>query len=383
MPNNLYEHKINVFGLCRDELTEILSQIGVAQHELKMRVAQLWLWLYVYGVTDFNAITCFKKELRVLFSSRLTLDRPKVNVHQISADGTQKWLIALPNLSEREVSTEVECVFIPDHERGTLCISSQVGCTLNCSFCLTGTQKFVRNLSAQEILFQLAVVKDALKDWCKTNSKTHTIENRRLTNVVFMGMGEPLYNLDHVITAIDILSDQEGIGISRRKITVSTAGVVDQFAKLGECTRTTLAISLHATNNALRDQLVPINRKYPIEMLIEACRTYPNVSNRQRITFEYVMLDHVNDSPEEAHELVKLLKFIPSKINLIPFNPWVGAPYGTSPDERIQTFAQIVNRAGYASPVRKPRGRDISAACGQLKTFSIKLPKHMERHIKA
>jgi 23S rRNA (adenine2503-C2)-methyltransferase len=326
-----------------------------------MRANQIWRWVYHYGATDFAGMTDIGKELRGDLTKKFVIARPDVVERQVSTDGTRKYLLrTAPGI-------EVECVFIPDVGRaGALCVSSQVGCTLSCTFCHTGTQKLVRNLTAAEIVGQVLAVKDDLEEWPSGG------DDRRLSNVVFMGMGEPLYNLDNVAAAIDIIADGDGISISRRRITVSTSGVVPEIARLGAETSAMLAISLHATNDALRDVLVPINRKYPLADLLDACRDYPGLGNTRRITFEYVMLKGVNDTDAEARELVRLLDGIAAKINLIPFNPWPGAPYECSSWERIEAFADIVNRAGYASPIRTPRGRDILAACGQLKSASVK-----------
>jgi len=326
-----------------------------------MRATQIWRWVYHYGITDFEKMTDIGKEMRAHLADRFVIPRPEVVERQVSNDGTRKYLLRMAP------GVEVECVFIPDVGRaGALCVSSQVGCTLNCTFCHTGTQNLVRNLTAEEIVGQVLAVKDDLGEWPSGG------ENRKLSNIVFMGMGEPLYNLYNVAAAIESISDGDGISISRRRITVSTSGVVPQMHRLGEETAAMLAISLHATNDGLRDVLVPINRKYPIAELLDACRAYPGLGNARRITFEYVMLKDVNDTDAEARELVRLLKNIPAKINLIPFNPWPGAPYECSSWERIEAFADIVNRAGYASPIRTPRGRDILAACGQLKSESVK-----------
>ena len=327
----------------------------------KMRAEQLWRWIYHHGVTDFAAMTNVAKELRALLGEHYTVMRPEIVTEQVSQDGTRKWLIRFGP------GVEAECVFIPDVGRsGALCVSSQVGCTLNCTFCHTGTQKLVRNLSAAEIVAQVMIARDALKEWPTSN------EDRALTNIVFMGMGEPLYNLDNVAKAIDIVADGDGISISRRRITVSTAGVAPKIAELGTRTGAMLAISLHATNDDLRNQLVPLNKKYNLEELFAAIRTYPSLGNAKRVTFEYVMLKDINDTLPEARALVKLLAGVPAKINLIPFNPWPASPYECSDWGTIETFAEVLNRAGYASPIRTPRGRDILAACGQLRSESVK-----------
>ena len=352
----------NLAGLTKAELRAVFSEsFGLDEKKAKMRANQIWRWIYQHGATDFDAMTDIAKDMRAGLSANFVVARPEVTERLVSTDGTRKYLIRLgPGI-------EVECVYIPDVGRvGALCVSSQVGCTLNCTFCHTGTQKLVRNLTAAEIVNQVIAVKDDLQEWPSGG------DDRLLSNIVFMGMGEPLYNLENVAAAIDVISDGDGISLSRRRITVSTSGVVPQMHQLGEQTSAMLAISLHATNNDLRDELVPINRKYPIAELLDACRNYPGASNARRITFEYVMLKDVNDSDAEARELVRLLKGIPAKINLIPFNPWPGAPYECSSWERIEAFAAIVNRAGYASPIRTPRGRDIFAACGQLKSESVK-----------
>jgi 23S rRNA (adenine2503-C2)-methyltransferase len=348
-------------GLTRQELAEKLASVGVEASKAKMRAEQLWRWIYHYGVTDFAQMTNVAKELRTLLSEHFTLARPEIVTQQISTDGTRKWLIRLGP------GAEAECVFIPDVGRsGALCVSSQVGCTLNCTFCHTGTQKLVRNLSAAEIVAQVMIARDTLGEWPTSN------EDRALTNIVFMGMGEPLYNLDNVAKAIDIIADGDGVSISRRRITVSTAGVAPRIKELGERTGAMLAISLHATNDGLRNTLVPLNKKYNLEELFASIRTYPSLGNAKRVTFEYVMLKGVNDSPAEARALVRLLAKIPAKINLIPFNPWPGAPYECSDWGAIEAFAAILNKAGYASPIRTPRGRDILAACGQLRSQSVK-----------
>ncbi|MFC4725658.1 23S rRNA (adenine(2503)-C(2))-methyltransferase RlmN [Glycocaulis abyssi] len=349
-------------GMTRGQIRDCLIATGLVEEtKAKMRSGQIWRWVYQYGITDFAAMTDISKELRERLPEHFTLARPRITDRRVSVDGTRKYLI--------ELSPGVECetVFIPGVGRsGALCVSSQVGCTLNCTFCHTGTQALVRNLTAAEIVQQVLIAKDDLAEW------PSRLEDRQITNVVFMGMGEPLYNLDHVADAIDVISDGEGIGIGRRRITVSTSGVVPKIEELGARTNTMLAISLHATNDALRDELVPLNRKYPIAELMDAIRAYPELSNSKRVTFEYVMLKGVNDSPGEAKALVRLLQGIPSKINLIPFNPWPGSPYECSDWATIERFADIVNKAGYASPIRTPRGRDILAACGQLRSESVK-----------
>ncbi len=359
--------KPSLAGLGKAELAEKLIAVGVEPRKAKMRAEQLWRWIYHYGVTDFWAMTNVAKELRATLAEHYTLDRPEIAAAQVSQDGTRKWLVRFGP------GVEGECVFIPDVGRsGALCVSSQVGCTLNCTFCHTGTQKLVRNLTAQEIVAQVMIARDALGEW-PTPERPLNDGERQLTNIVFMGMGEPLYNLDNVAAAIDTISDGDGISISRRRVTVSTAGVAPRIKELGERTGAMLAISLHATNDALRDQLVPLNKKYNLEELFQAIRTYPSLGNAKRVTFEYVMLKGVNDTIPEAKALVKLLAGIPAKINLIPFNPWPGSPYECSDWETIEKFAEVLNRAGYSSPIRTPRGRDILAACGQLRSESVKV----------
>jgi 23S rRNA (adenine2503-C2)-methyltransferase len=364
-------------GLSRAALAEKLALIDVPEKERRMRVSQLWHWLYVRGSTTFDDMTNVSKVLRQKLADAYTLDRPAIVSEQISQDGTRKWLIRLPSTGKFDKGSEVECVYIPETDRGTLCVSSQVGCTLNCSFCHTGTQKLVRNLTAQEIVAQVLIARDRLNDYpgrvAPDGAFVPREGSRFVSNIVFMGMGEPLYNFENVREAIGVLADQEGLQLSKRRITVSTSGVVPQIAPLGADTNTMLAISLHATNDDLRDVLVPLNKKYPMAELLEACRTYPGVSNARRITFEYVMLKGVNDSLAEAKQLVRLLKGIPAKINLIPFNPWPGTQYECSDWEQIERFSEYVFDAGYSSPVRTPRGRDILAACGQLKSETEKL----------
>jgi 23S rRNA (adenine2503-C2)-methyltransferase len=365
--------KPNLSGLTRKGLVETLIAADVVRADkAKMRANQLWRWIHHYGVTDFDAMTDVAKETRAAIAERFSLARPEVVERQVSKDGTRKWLIRMaPGI-------EVETVYIPDVGRaGALCVSSQVGCTLNCTFCHTGTQALVRNLTAAEIVAQVQIARDDLEEWPSPK------EDRRLSNIVFMGMGEPLYNLDNVADAIDIIADNEGIAISRRRITVSTSGVVPELEALGNRTQAMLAISLHATNDPLRNELVPLNKKYPIAELMAGIRAYPGLSNARRVTFEYVMLKGVNDSPAEARALVNLLKGIPAKINLIPFNPWPGSNYQCSDWGAIEAFAAILNRAGYASPIRTPRGRDILAACGQLKSESEKMRASERRKLEA
>jgi 23S rRNA (adenine2503-C2)-methyltransferase len=346
----------NLVGLDRDELTAELATLGVPA----FRARQLWHWIYHRGATEFSAMTTLAKDFRARLAERYVVERPTVAVAQQSADGTRKWLLRFPD------GQEVESVHIPEEDRGTLCVSSQVGCTLTCRFCHTGTQRLVRNLSVAEILGQLMLARDQLNEWPAPP------DGRLISNIVMMGMGEPLYNYDNVSKALKIVMDGEGISISKRRITLSTAGVVPMIRRCGAELNVNLAISLHAVNDALRDDIVPINRKYPIAELLDACRNYPGLTNARRITFEYVMLKDINDTPAEARELVRLLKGIPAKVNLIPFNPWPGAPFECSTPAAIKRFSDIVFEAGYASPVRTPRGQDIMAACGQLKSASIK-----------
>ena len=359
--------KPSLVGLSREQLGEALIALGVKPAQAKMRVQQLWHWIYVRGVTSFEPMTSVSKDLRAKLAQHHTLDRPEVVAEQVSADGTRKWLLRLPG-EAGGAPHEVECVYIPETDRGTLCVSSQVGCTLTCSFCHTGTQRLVRNLTAGEIVGQIMIARDRLEDW---NASADT--SRKVSNVVMMGMGEPLYNFDAVRDALLVVQDGDGIGISRRRITLSTSGVVPEIGRAGDEIGVMLAVSLHAVRDELRNELVPLNRKYPIRELLDACRNYPGVSNSRRITFEYVMLKGVNDSIEDAKALVRLLKGIPAKINLIPFNPWPGTAYECSDWEQIEKFSQVVFDAGYASPVRTPRGRDILAACGQLKSATEKL----------
>jgi len=364
-------------GATRAELAEMLAAVGVPQRERRMRVQQLWHWLYLRGVTDFDAMTSVSKELRAKLAEHYTLERPKVVAEQISVDGTRKWLIELPGEHRGERPHQVETVYIPETDRGTLCVSSQVGCTLTCAFCHTGTQRLVRNLTAAEIVGQVMIARDRLGDYPGMTRATGpglpTEGDRVVSNIVMMGMGEPLYNFEAVRDALLAVQDGEGLSISKRRITLSTSGVVPNIPRAGAEIGSMLAISLHAVRDDLRDVLVPLNRKYPIRELLEACRNYPGVSNAKRITFEYVMLKGVNDSLDEAKELVRLLKGIPAKINLIPFNPWPGTTYECSDWDQIEKFSEIVFNAGYASPVRTPRGRDILAACGQLKSATEKL----------
>ena len=356
-------------GLSRRDLAAALADIGVPPRQLNMRAAQLWHWLYVRGTTDFAAMTNVSRDLRTALAGAWAIARPEIVSEQVSEDGTSKWLLRFPPRGAGR-PVEVETVYIPEANRGTLCLSSQVGCTLACTFCHTGTQTLVRNLTAEEIVGQILLARDRLGDHPGGHPPG---TNRLVSNVVMMGMGEPLYNFDNVRDALLIAADGDGLGLSRRRITLSTSGVVPEIPRAGAEIGVMLAVSLHAVRDDLRDELVPLNRKYPIAGLLAACRAYPGLSNARRITFEYVMLKDVNDSPAEARELVRLLAGIPAKINLIPFNPWPGSGYECSGWETIERFAEIVNRAGYASPIRTPRGRDILAACGQLKSESERL----------
>jgi len=366
--------KPSLVGMTRSELSAVLGEVGVPEAQRRMRVQQLWHWIYLRGVRAFDEMTSVSKDLRAALDRRFTLTRPEVAAEQVSVDGTRKWLLRLPGEHAGERAYEVECVYIPDAGRGTLCVSSQVGCTLNCSFCHTGTQRLVRNLTAGEIVGQILIARDRLGDWVgRSPSEREADATRLITNIVMMGMGEPLYNFEAVRDALLIAADGDGIGISKRKITLSTSGVVPNIVRAGAEIGVMLAVSLHAVRDELRDQLVPLNRKYPIRDLLAACREYPGLSNARRITFEYVMLKGINDSLADAKALVKLLKGIPAKINLIPFNPWPGSSYECSDWEQIEKFSEIIFNAGYASPVRTPRGRDILAACGQLKSATEKL----------
>jgi 23S rRNA (adenine2503-C2)-methyltransferase len=400
--------KPSLAGLGREALKAALGAVGVPERQVNMRAGQLWSWVYAHGATSFEAMSDVSKELRARLGAAHTLARPQIVSEQVSVDGTRKWLLRLPSRGHEARPPEIETVYIPEADRGTLCISSQVGCTLTCSFCHTGTQRLVRNLEASEIVGQILLARDRLGDWpgavatgsdpaargrvstpraaargvasSADDSKGHASGmTRKITNVVLMGMGEPLYNFDNVRDAMAIAADGEGLAVSRRRITLSTSGVVPEIPRWGAEAGTMLAISLHAVRDALRDKLVPINRKYPIAELMAACRAYPGLSNAKRITFEYVMLKDVNDSLADAKALVKLLAGIPAKINLIPFNPWPGTSHECSDWEQIERFAEVVNNAGYASPVRTPRGRDIMAACGQLRSESLKLAAR-ERH---
>jgi 23S rRNA (adenine2503-C2)-methyltransferase len=368
--------KPSLVGLSRAEVAEALGRAGVPERQRRMRLQQIWHWVYVRGAQGFDEMTTLSKDLRTALAEQFTLARPEIAAEQISVDGTRKWLLRLPGeIDDRP--HEVECVYIPEADRGTLCISSQVGCTLNCTFCHTGTQRLVRNLTAGEIAGQVVLARDQLKDWTLASESPPVAgagERKRLvSNVVMMGMGEPLYNFDAVRDGLDVVADGEGLSISKRRITLSTSGVVPNIVRAGDEIGAMLAVSLHAVTDELRSELVPLNRKYPLRELLDACRNYPGLSNARRITFEYVMLKDVNDSLADARALVRLIKGIPAKINLIPFNPWPGSKYECSDWQQIEKFSEIVFNAGYASPVRTPRGRDILAACGQLKSTSEKL----------
>ena len=369
--------RASLAGMPRAGIADLLRSIEVPEKEIRMRVAQLWHWIYIRGAENFSEMTNVARGLHAKLEAVASLRRPEIVREQISADGTRKWVLRMPSKGPHDKGAEVECVYIPERDRGTLCVSSQVGCTLNCSFCHTGTQKLVRNLETWEIVGQVMVARDRLGDYHgRTPPEGAFVPSdggRFVSNIVFMGMGEPLYNYDNVRDAIGVLTDPDGMQLSKRKVTVSTSGVLPEIVRLGEETGAALAISLHATNDPLRDELVPINKKYPIAELMEACRTYPAATNARRITFEYVMLKGVNDSLAEARALVKLLKGVHAKINLIPFNPWPGTIYECSDWERIEEFSEVIFAAGYSSPIRTPRGRDILAACGQLKSDTEKM----------
>ncbi len=351
----------NLVGMTRDAMRQAFIEMGTPEKQAKMRVGQVWQWIYQKGVRDFDVMSNLAKEYRVKLKENFTIDVPEVVSKHVSSDGTRKYLMRIAG------GHEVETVYIPEEDRGTLCVSSQVGCTLTCSFCHTGTQKLVRNLTAGEIIGQLMVCRDDLGEWPEIG-RAPKDETRLLSNIVLMGMGEPLYNFDNVRDAMKIAMDPEGVSLSRRRITLSTSGVVPQIAKTAEEIGCLLAISFHATTDEVRDQLVPVNKKWNLEALLQSLRDYPRLSNSERITFEYVMLKGINDSDEDAYRLVKLIEGIPAKINLIPFNEWPGAPYERSSNNRIHRFADIIYKAGYASPIRTPRGEDIMAACGQLKS---------------
>ena len=361
LPRRLPEGgKVNLVGLTRAQLRDALVAAGTPERQAKMRVGQLWQWIYHWGLRDFAQMTNLAKDYRAFLAERFVIEVPQIVSRQVSADGTRKYLVRISG------GHEVETVYIPEENRGTLCISSQVGCTLTCSFCHTGTQKLVRNLTAAEIVGQVMLARDDLGEWPTPGAPKD--ETRLVSNVVLMGMGEPLYNFDNVRDAMKVVMDGEGLTLSRRRITLSTSGVVSEIARCATEIGCQLAVSFHATTDAVRDKLVPINKRWNIETLLATLRDYPNLSNSERITFEYVMLKGVNDSDADARRLVKLIAGIPAKINLIPFNEWPGAPYERSDWERIETFADIVYKAGYASPIRTPRGEDIMAACGQLKS---------------
>ncbi len=367
--------KPSLVGLSRAGIGAELAAIGVEPKQIRMRTAQIWNWIYARGVTDFVDMLNVSKDMRATLEGAFTLARPEIVAEQVSEDGTRKWLMRFPPRGAGR-PVEIETVYIPEIGRGTLCVSSQVGCTLTCSFCHTGTQKLVRNLTAEEIVGQILVARDRLGDFPDKSTPVGAAvpsEGRLVSNIVMMGMGEPLYNFDNVKEALLIASDGEGLSLSKRRITLSTSGVVPMIPRAGEEIGSMLAISLHAVRDDLRDILVPLNKKYPIAELLDACRAYPGLSNARRITFEYVMLKDINDSAADARELVRLLRGIPAKINLIPFNPWPGVNYQCSDWETIEAFSDIVNRAGYASPIRTPRGRDILAACGQLKSESERM----------
>ena len=374
--------KSSLAGLGREELAVALAAAGVPQRQVRMRLHQLWSWIYARGATSFDVMTDVSRELRGALGNAHSLLRPEIISEQVSGDGTRKWLLRLPRRGHDRRAPEIETVFIPEASRGTLCVSSQVGCTLNCSFCHTGTQRLVRNLEASEIVGQILIARDRIKDWpgaAAVEDGPMPEGARKITNVVLMGMGEPLYNFDNVKAAMAVAADGDGLAFSKRRITLSTSGVVPQIPRWGSEAGTMLAISLHAVRDELRDRLVPINKKYPIAALLDACRAYPGLSNARRITFEYVMLKGDNDSLAEAHRLVALLAGIPAKINLIPFNPWPGTRHECSDWEQIERFAEVINRAGYASPIRTPRGRDILAACGQLRSASERLTARERR----
>ena len=360
------EHKINILGLSQTALAQYLQKTGNSEKKINMRVKQVWSWIYSQGKNSFDDMTNLSKDFRFFLNTHFSLERPVILKKQVSLDGTRKYLFKTDKMGE------FETVFIPEEDRGTVCLSSQIGCTLNCSFCHTGTQKLVRNLEPFEIVGQVLAIKDDLKDWCDKKKET---SKRRVSNIVIMGMGEPLYNFDNVKHGIDIIMNNEGLAISRRRVTLSTSGVLPNIHRVAQEIGCLLAISLHGTTDAVRDRLVPINKKWNIAELIKTLRQYPRLSNSERITFEYVMLSGVNDSLEDAKRLVKLIQGIPAKVNLIPFNAWPGSNFAPSKPEIIETFAAYLRKAGYSSPVRKPRGNDILAACGQLKSDSLKMKK--------
>jgi len=359
--NELNDPKINIIGLTKLALSEHLLKAGIEQKHLNMRLNQIWGWLYQKGITDFSKMGNISKDVKGLLSKYFSISLPAIVEKKISTDGTRKYLLRLSG------GHEIETVFIPETDRGTLCISSQVGCTLTCPFCHTGTQKLVRNLNPSEMIGQVLIAREDLNEW-PTEQNNRVGQPRKLSNIVLMGMGEPLYNFDAVRDAMNIAMDPAGIALSRRRITLSTSGVVPEIGKVGDEIGCMLAISFHATTDEVRNKLVPINKRWNISQLLQALRDYPRLSNSERITFEYVMIDKVNDSDEDARRLIALIKGIPAKINLIPFNEWPGAPYKRSSNNRIRAFADIIHNAGYSSPIRKPRGEDIMAACGQLKS---------------
>ena len=367
IPRKLPDGPVNLVGLTRAAMRDVMISNGTPERQAKMRVGQIWQWIYQWGARDFSLMTNLSKAYRAELAEKFVIEIPEVVSKQVSGDGTRKWLVRITG------GHEVEVVYIPEENRGTLCISSQVGCTLTCSFCHTGTQKLVRNLTAGEIVGQLMMARDDLGEWPVPGAPKD--ETRLLSNIVLMGMGEPLYNFENVRDAMKIAMDPEGIQLSRRRITLSTSGVVPEIARTAKEIGCQLAVSFHATTDDVRDKLVPINKRWNIETLLEALRAYPKVSNSERITFEYVMLNGVNDSDQDAHRLVKLIEGIPAKINLIPFNEWPGAPYTRSSNNRIRAFANIIYQAGYASPIRTPRGEDIMAACGQLKSATQRARK--------
>ncbi|THH35348.1 23S rRNA (adenine(2503)-C(2))-methyltransferase RlmN [Aliishimia ponticola] len=367
IPRKLPEGPVNLVGLTRDQMRDTLIAHGTPEKQAKMRTNQIWQWIYQWGVRDFDAMTNLAKAYRAQLAENFVIEIPEVVSKQVSTDGTRKYLVRIAG------GHEVEVVYIPEEGRGTLCVSSQVGCTLTCSFCHTGTQKLVRNLTAAEIVGQVMMARDDLDEWPVPGAPKD--ETRLLSNIVLMGMGEPLYNFDNVRDAMKIVMDGEGIQLSRRRITLSTSGVVPEIARTAEEIGCLLAVSFHATTDAVRDKLVPINKRWNIETLLDALREYPRLTNSERITFEYVMLDGINDTDDDARRLVKLIEGIPAKVNLIPFNEWPGAPYKRSSNNRIRAFADIIYKAGYASPIRTPRGEDILAACGQLKSATERARK--------
>ena len=369
IPRKMSAGITNLVGLSREELRAALVNAGTTDKQAKMRAGQIWQWIYQKGVREFEQMTNLAKDYRIFLASNFTISIPEIVSKQVSIDGTRKYLLRIAG------GHEVETVYIPEKDRGTLCISSQVGCTLTCSFCHTGTQKLVRNLTAAEIIGQVMLARDDLGEWPEAGVKNPPNQARLLSNIVLMGMGEPLYNFENVRDAMKIAMDPEGISLSRRRITLSTSGVVPEIARTATEIGCLLAISFHATTDEVRNKLVPINKRWNLEVLLDALREYPKVSNPERITFEYVMLKGVNDTDEDAYRLVELIKGIPAKVNLIPFNPWPGAPYERSSNNRIRAFSEIVYQAGYASPVRKPRGEDIFAACGQLKSATERARK--------